>query len=158
MLKRITLTTAALVLSLAAHAGVSRLTTDVVDTAVGAGAFKTLVAAVSAAGLVDALKAPGPITVFAPTDSAFAQLPAGTVEALLGDIPALTNILTYHVAGGEVMPETLLANGAISTLQGQTVKISSREGKLFANDSMVLDVILVSNGVIYVVDSVLLPR
>jgi len=157
MLKRLMLTAATLVLSISAHAG-SRLTTDVVDTAVGAGSFNTLVAAVSAAGLVDALKADGPITVFAPTDDAFAKLPAGTVDALLKDIPALTNILTYHVAAGEQSPRDLLISRSSATLQGQSLAVGFKGGSLYVNKSKVLDVIYVKNGVIYVIDSVLLPK
>jgi uncharacterized surface protein with fasciclin (FAS1) repeats len=108
--------------------------------------------------MAGALKGDGPLTVFAPTDAAFAKLPEGTVNSLLGDIPALTNILTYHVAAGEVSPRKLLARGTITTLQGTAVEITHRGGALFANDSKILDVIYVRNGVIYVVDSVLLPR
>ena len=158
MIRKLMLTAATLVLSISAHAGSARLTTDVVDTAVGAGAFNTLVAAVSAASLVDALKADGPITVFAPTDDAFAKLPAGTVDALLKDIPALSNILTYHVAAGELSPKNLLVSGSSTTLQGQKLEVRFKGGSLYVNKSKVLDVIYVRNGVIYVIDSVLLPK
>lgn len=158
MIRKLMLTAATLVLSISAHAGSARLTTDVVDTAVGSGSFNTLVAAVSAAGLVDALKADGPITVFAPTDDAFAKLPAGTVDALLKDIPALSNILTYHVAAGELSPKNLLISGSSTTLQGQNLAVRFKRGSLYVNKSKVLDVIYVRNGVIYVIDSVLLPK
>jgi uncharacterized surface protein with fasciclin (FAS1) repeats len=101
----------------------TRLSTDIVDTAVGAGDFKTLVAAVTAANLVETLKSPGPFTVFAPSDSAFAKLPPGTVEALLNNIPLLTKILTYHVIAGEYSAEELVTRGEVQTVQGQRVSI-----------------------------------
>ena len=96
---------------------------DIVDTAVGAGSFKTLAAALTAAGLVPTLKGPGPFTVFAPTDEAFAKLPAGTVEALLKDIPKLTSILTYHVVPGKVMASTVvtLDGKKVATVNGKEV-------------------------------------
>ena len=135
----------------------ARLQTDIVDTAVGAGQFNTLAAALTAADLIATLKSAGPFTVFAPNDVAFAKLPAGTVEGLLGDIPTLTKILTYHVAGGELSAGQLLRQGQIATVQGQNVSISMKNGKMFVNDSEVLAEIKVSNGIIYVIDSVLLP-
>jgi uncharacterized surface protein with fasciclin (FAS1) repeats len=106
---------------------------------------------------VDTLKSEGPFTVFAPTDAAFAKLPAGTVEALLNDIPALTNILLYHVAGGEKSPEELLSMGRTATVQGQDVQIREMNGGYFVNGAKVEAVIRVKNGIIYVIDSVLLP-
>ena len=102
----------------------SRLNTDIVDTAVGAGEFKTLVTAVTAANLVQTLKSPGPFTVFAPTDSAFAKLPAGTIQALLNNIPLLTKILTYHVIAGEYSTEELTSLDRVKTVQGQSVRIT----------------------------------
>ena len=130
---------------------------DIVDTAVKAGQFKTLAAALNAADLVSTLKGEGPFTVFAPLDSAFAKLPDGTVEALLKDIPALKNILLYHVVAGQIGPRSLLGMGEIATLQGNNVRIEKRNGKLFVNESQVVSVVKASNGIIYVVDSVLLP-
>ncbi len=140
----------------------TRLPTDIVDTAIADGNFKTLVAAVSAAGLVDTLKGDGPFTVFAPTDSAFAKLPAGTIEVLLGNIPLLTKILTYHVVSGELSEEELLNTRWVQTVQGQKVKVTEKfSGKmshLYINNSKVLGKVLVKNGVIYVLDTVLMPK
>jgi uncharacterized surface protein with fasciclin (FAS1) repeats len=95
---------------------------DIVDTAVAAGSFNTLVAAVKAAGLVDTLKSPGPFTVFAPTDEAFAKLPEGTVEALLKDKEKLTAILTYHVVPGKLMAADVVSKSSLKTVQGQSLK------------------------------------
>ena len=142
----------------------SRLETDIVDTAVEAGSFTTLATALTAANLVGALKGEGPFTVFAPSDEAFSKLPAGTVEALLKDIPTLTKILTYHVVAGELSKKDLLKKGMIKTLQGSEVHAALyrssifRRGKLYINDSKVLNIIPVKNGVIYVIDKVLLPN
>ena len=133
---------------------------DIVDTAVGAGSFKTLVAAVTAAGLVDTLKSAGPFTVFAPTDEAFAKLPAGTVEALLKDIPKLTAILTYHVVSGKVLAADVvkLDGKEAKTVQGGSVKISTTGGvKLNGTSNVVTTDILCTNGVIHVIDGVILP-
>lgn len=141
-----------------------RATTDVVDTAVAAGQFQTLVTAVQAAGLVEALKGEGPFTVFAPNDAAFAKLPAGTVEALLNDIPTLTKILTYHVVAGELTKSDLIRQRDVATLQGQEVEARAfRRGffgkrNLYINDSKILGEVRVKNGVIYIIDSVLLPQ
>lgn len=140
----------------------TRLSTDIVDTAVGAGDFKTLVTAVSAANLVETLKSPGPFTVFAPTDSAFGKLAPGTIEVLLNNIPLLTKILTYHVAAGEYSAEELLNRGHVRTVQGQKVWIKEkRSGKVsyvYVNDSKVEESIFVKNGVIHVIDTVLMPK
>jgi len=134
-------------------------TRDIVDIAVEDGRFTTLVAAVQAAGLVDALKAEGPLTVFAPTDEAFAALPDGTVEGLLADIPALTDVLLYHVVDGKVMAADVVELSAAPTLQGQDVSISVMDGKVMINDSLVIIPDLeTSNGVIHVIDAVLLPQ
>ena len=131
---------------------------DVVNTLVANGNFKTLTAAVGAAGLVDTLKSPGKFTVFAPTDQAFAKLPAGTVEAQLNDIPTLTNILTYHVVSGDVRAATAKTLTSAPTVNGANVNISIRNGDLFINDSKVVVYdIRTSNGVIHVIDTVLLP-
>ena len=132
---------------------------DIVDTAVAAGDFSTLVAAVQAAGLVDALKGEGPFTVFAPTDAAFAKLPAGTVDALLADPKGdLTQILLYHVVPGKVMAADVTDGLEAATLQGKPVKFSVQDGKVMINDANVVATdIETSNGVIHVIDSVILP-
>ncbi len=135
---------------------------DVVDTAVADGRFTTLVAAVTAAGLVDTLKGEGPFTVFAPTDDAFAALPEGTVEALLADIPTLTNILLYHVAPGKLMAADVVAldgKEIPTALEGQSLKVSVMDGKVFLNETteIIITDIEVANGVIHVIDAVLLP-
>jgi uncharacterized surface protein with fasciclin (FAS1) repeats len=134
-------------------------TRDIVDIAVEDGRFTTLVAALEAAGLVDALKAEGPLTVFAPTDEAFAALPEGTVEGLLADIPALTDVLLYHVVDGKVMASDVVELSSATTLLGQDVSISVMDGKVMINDSVVIiPDIEASNGVIHVIDAVLLPQ
>lgn len=132
---------------------------DIVDLAVADGRFTTLVAAVTAAGLVDTLKSEGPFTVFAPTDDAFAKLPAGTVEALLADIPALTNILTYHVVAGKVMAADVVGLSSAPTVQGAEISITVDGGRVFLNGTVevIITDIDASNGVIHVIDSVLLP-
>ena len=133
---------------------------DIVDTAVAAGSFKTLAAAVTAAGLVPTLKGAGPFTVFAPTDEAFAKLPAGTVEALLKDIPKLTAILTYHVVAGKVMAADVVTMDGKSakTVNGAEVKISTTGGvKLNGTSNVVKTDIECTNGVIHVLDAVILP-
>lgn len=130
---------------------------DIVDTAVSAGSFNTLVAAVKAANLVDTLKGPGPFTVFAPTDDAFAKLPAGTVDSLLKDIPKLKKILTYHVVSGKVMAADVVKLESATTVEGSTVKIDASSG-VKVNDSLVVTPdIAADNGVIHVIDTVLLP-
>jgi uncharacterized surface protein with fasciclin (FAS1) repeats len=131
---------------------------DIVDTAVGAGSFNTLVAAVKAAGLVDTLKSPGPFTVFAPTDEAFAKLPAGTVDSLLKDIPQLTKILTYHVVSGKVLSSDVVKLDKATTVEGSDVKIDASNGGVKVNDSTVVTPdVEADNGVIHIIDSVLLP-
>lgn len=133
---------------------------DIIDTAVAAGSFNTLAAAVTAAGLVDTLKSAGPFTVFAPTDEAFAKLPAGTVEALLADIPKLTAILTYHVVAGKVMAADVVGlNGkSATTVNGADVAISTEGGvKLNGTANVVKTDIECTNGVIHVIDAVILP-
>jgi uncharacterized surface protein with fasciclin (FAS1) repeats len=131
---------------------------DIVDTAVAAGSFGTLVAAVEAAGLVDALKAEGPFTVFAPSDEAFAKLPAGTVEGLLADPEALSKVLLYHVISGKVMAADVTDGLAAETLQGSPVNFSVADGKVMINDAVVSATdVEASNGVIHVIDSVILP-
>ncbi len=136
---------------------------DIVDIAVSAGTFKTLVAAVQAAGLVDTLKGDGPFTVFAPTDDAFAKLPKGTLEELLKDKPRLTALLTYHVVSGAVKAADVVAHKNITTIQGQDLKIDSAKWHLHksvkVNDANIVKVdIEADNGVIHVIDKVLLPK
>jgi transforming growth factor-beta-induced protein len=132
---------------------------DIVDTAIADGRFTTLVTAVQEAGLVEALKAEGPLTVFAPTDEAFAALPEGTIEALLADIPALTDILLYHVVEGKVMAEAVVDLASAQTLQGQYVDISVEDGKVFVDGAeVIITDIETSNGVIHVIDAVILPE
>lgn len=132
---------------------------DIVDTAVAAGGFTTLVAAVEAAGLVDTLKGEGPFTVFAPTDEAFAALPAGTVEALLADPEGqLTQILLYHVVPGKVMSTDLSDGMTADTAQGSPVTFTVADGKVMVNAANVVAAdIEASNGVIHVIDQVILP-
>jgi len=133
---------------------------DIVDTAIAAGSFNTLVAAVQAAGLVDTLKGPGPFTVFAPTDAAFAALPAGTVEMLLKpeNIDQLRAVLTYHVIPGKVTSDQLIGQRlSAGTVQGTTVDIDATAGVMVDNATVVQADIMTENGVIHVIDSVLLP-
>lgn len=131
---------------------------DIVATAIGAGQFKTLVAAVQAAGLVEALQGTGPFTVFAPTDAAFAKLPAGTVEGLLKDPKALANILLYHVVSGEVKAAAVKDGLVAKTLQGSTVAFKVMDGKVMINGANIVATdVMASNGVIHVIDSVILP-
>lgn len=133
---------------------------NIVEVAIENGNFKTLVAAVKAADLVGTLTGAGPFTVFAPTDAAFAKLPAGTVEALLGDKAELASILTYHVVAGKVMAaDVMKMNGAdAATVNGETVKIAVRDGKVYVNDAqVVITDVQASNGVIHVIDAVLIP-
>lgn len=135
-------------------------TLDIVETAVAAGDFNTLVAAVQAAGLVDALKGDGPFTVFAPNDDAFSALPEGTIEALLADKETLTSILTYHVVPGAVKAEQVVTIDAAETLNGQSVTITlTSDGKVMIDNATVLVTdIVCSNGIIHVIDAVILPR
>jgi uncharacterized surface protein with fasciclin (FAS1) repeats len=134
---------------------------DIVDVAVGAGSFNTLAAALGAAGLVDTLKGAGPFTVFAPTDAAFAKLPAGTVENLLKpeNRAQLVSILTYHVVPGNVTSNLLLGKVTpATTVQGQRVTVNGRGGKVTVNGVNVISAdVRASNGVIHVIDTVLMP-
>jgi len=130
---------------------------DIVDTAVSTGDFTTLVAAVKAAGLVDTLKGKGPFTVFAPTDAAFAKLPKGTVDELLKDTPKLKQILTYHVVSGKVMAADVTKLKSAKTVEGSDVKIDASQG-VKVNDSTVTTAdVAADNGVIHVIDTVLMP-
>jgi uncharacterized surface protein with fasciclin (FAS1) repeats len=131
---------------------------DIVDVAVQAGSFNTLAAALEAAGLVEVLKGEGPFTVFAPTDEAFAKLPEGTVEALLGDIETLTAILTYHVVPGKVMAEDVVNLSEATTVNGANIAIEVVDGQVKINDATVTAAdVAASNGVIHVIDTVILP-
>lgn len=131
---------------------------DIVETAVAADGFKTLVAAVKAAGLVETLKGDGPFTVFAPTDEAFAKIPKEKLEALLKDKKALTAILTYHVVPGKVMAADVVKLDQAKTVQGQNVKVQAEDGKVMINGAKVLKTdIECKNGVIHVIDAVILP-
>jgi uncharacterized surface protein with fasciclin (FAS1) repeats len=130
---------------------------NIVETAVDAGSFTTLVAAVQAADLDGTLASDGPFTVFAPTDAAFAALPAGTVDALLNDIPTLTQILLYHVVGGEVLAEDVVNLTSATTLQGSSVSIDASSGVKINDANVTTTDIRASNGVIHVIDAVLLP-
>ena len=130
---------------------------DIVDTAVKAGDFKTLVTAVKAAGLVETLKGPGPFTVFAPTDAAFAKVPKAKLDALLADKAALTKVLTYHVVPGAVMAADVKP-GMVKTVEGQELKLSASGGKVMVNDATVVAAdVKASNGVIHAIDTVLMP-
>ena len=134
---------------------------DIVDTAVAAGQFKTLATALEAAGLVDTLKGAGPFTVFAPTDEAFAKLPAGTVENLLKpeNKEKLTAILTYHVVPGKVLAADVVKMSSAKTVNGQNIRIASgKDGVMVDNAKVTKTDIVCSNGVIHVIDSVILPQ
>ena len=131
---------------------------DIVEIAMGDNRFTTLVAAVKAANLVETLKGKGPFTVFAPTDDAFKKLPAGTVEGLLKDIPTLKNILLFHVVSGKVMAADVGKLTSANTVLGKPVAVNVTNGKVAVNDAnVVITDIEASNGVIHVIDSVLLP-
>ncbi len=131
---------------------------DIVETAVSAGQFNTLASALTEAGLVETLKGAGPFTVFAPTDEAFAQLPPGTLEALLKDKAKLVEVLTYHVVAGKVMAADVIRLSEATTVEGQTVTISTM-GSVMVNDAHVVKTdIVASNGVIHVIDKVILPN
>jgi uncharacterized surface protein with fasciclin (FAS1) repeats len=134
---------------------------DIVDTAVAAGSFKTLVAAVQAAGLVDTLKGPGPFTVFAPSDEAFAKLPAGTVEDLLKpeNKDKLVAILTYHVVAGKVMSADIAGKEMMAkSVQGGEIKVNAMKGVMVDGANVVTADIAADNGVIHVIDAVIMPK
>jgi len=134
------------------------VSTTIVDIAVGDGRFETLVTALQTAGLVDTLAGDGPFTVFAPTDDAFAALPDGVVAGLLEDIPSLTEVLTYHVVAGSVLAEQVVGLDSATTLQGEDVMVKVVGGDVMVDEAKVLITdIIGSNGVIHVIDSVMLP-
>jgi len=157
----LTFVLASLTLSSAAHADHHGMKKDIVDVAAANASFSTLVAAVKAAGLVDTLKGDGPFTVFAPTDEAFAKLPAGTVENLLKteNKDKLTAILTYHVVSGKVMAADVVKLDSATTVQGQSVNVTTNDGSVMINNAnVVMADVKASNGVIHVIDTVLLPK
>lgn len=131
---------------------------NIVETAVAAGTFKTLVAAVTEAGLVETLSGPGPFTVFAPSDDAFAKLPAGTVEALLKDKAKLTSILTYHVVSGKHLAADVIKLKTVKTVQGQDASINVDGGASINDAKITATDIETSNGVIHVIDTVIMPK
>ena len=132
---------------------------DIVDTAVANGNFTTLVKAVKAADLVETLKGDGPFTVFAPTDAAFAKIPSDTLSALISDKSALTGVLTYHVVPGKVLAEDVVTLNEAKTIQGQSVDINVKNDKVFVDGAqVVMTDIKTSNGVIHVIDTVIMPK
>lgn len=130
---------------------------DIIETAIKAGSFNTLVKAVEAADLLDILKSPGPFTLFAPIDQAFARLPEGTLDSLLQDIPKLKKILTYHVLFGDVRTDNLLELTEAETVEGSVVVIDTSHGYKVNQAIVVTPDIIVDNGVIHVIDSILMP-
>jgi len=140
-----------------ALASVAAQAKDIVDTAVAAGSFKTLVTALRAAGLVDTLKGKGPFTVFAPTDEAFAKIPKADLDALLKDKAKLTAVLTYHVVSGEVLAKDIKP-GKVKTVQGSELTLSTTGGLTVDGAKVIKADIVADNGVIHVIDTVLMPR
>lgn len=130
---------------------------DIVDTAVAAGNFKTLATALTAAGLIDTLKGPGPFTVFAPTDAAFAKIPKADLDALLKDKAKLTKVLTYHVVPGKVMAADVKA-GKVKTVEGESITIKTMGGVMVDDSKVTATDIVADNGVIHVIDTVLMPK
>jgi uncharacterized surface protein with fasciclin (FAS1) repeats len=160
-LKTLMFGAAVAVLTLSAGTVTRAQSSDIVATAVAAGQFKTLAAALQAAGLVDTLKGAGPFTVFAPTDEAFAKLPKGTVEELLKpeNKAKLTAILTYHVVPGKVMAADVVKVKEAKTVQGGSIKVSAMGGQVMVDSAHVTKTdIAASNGVIHVIDSVIMPK
>ncbi|MDP1674207.1 MAG: fasciclin domain-containing protein [Burkholderiales bacterium] len=130
---------------------------DIVDTAVSAGNFNTLATALKAAGLVETLKGKGPFTVFAPTDAAFAKIPKAQLDALLADKAKLTAVLTYHVVPGKVMSKDVKA-GMVKTVQGSSLTVGTKGGVKVDNANVTAVDIVADNGVIHVIDTVVLPK
>ena len=130
---------------------------DIVDTAVAAGQFKTLAAALTEAGLIDTLKGPGPFTVFAPTDAAFAKIPKADLDALLKDKAKLTAVLTYHVVPGALMSKDVKA-GMVKTVQGSNLNVTTDGGVMVNNAKVTGADIIADNGVIHVIDTVVMPK
>jgi uncharacterized surface protein with fasciclin (FAS1) repeats len=146
-----------LAVSLLSFAALSAQSKDIVDTAVGAGTFNTLATALTAAGLVDTLKGPGPFTVFAPTDAAFAKIPKSQLDALLADKAKLTAVLTYHVVPGKVMAKDVKA-GKVKTVQGSDLMVATAGGVMVNGAKVTTTDIIADNGVIHVIDSVVMPQ
>ena len=146
-----------LVFSALSLAALSAQAKDIVDTAVGAGNFKTLAAALTAAGLIDTLKGKGPFTVFAPTDAAFAKIPKADLDALLADKAKLTSVLTYHVIGAKVMAADVKA-GKVTTVQGSELTINTAGGVTVDKAKVTATDLVADNGVIHVIDTVLIPK
>jgi len=140
-----------------ALASLSAQAADIVDTAVSAGNFKTLVTALKAAGLVDTLKGPGPFTVFAPTDAAFAKIPKADLDKLLANKAKLKSVLTYHVVSGKIMSADVKA-GKVETVQGSDLTIVTKGGALIDNAKLVVADVAADNGVIHAIDTVLMPK
>ena len=148
---------ATLLVAGAVHADSAK--SDIVDTAIAAGSFNTLVTAVKAAELVDTLKGAGPFTVFAPNDAAFAKVPADTLKGLLADKAALAKVLTYHVVPGKVMAADVVKLSSAKTVQGQELTITVKDGKVYVDGAQVIATdIVTSNGVIHVLESVVMPK
>lgn len=146
-----------LAIALVSFAALSAQAKDIVDTAVGAGTFKTLATALTAAGLIDTLKGPGPFTVFAPTDAAFAKVPKAQLDALLADKAKLTAVLTYHVVPGKVLAKDVKA-GMVKTVQGSNLTITTTNGVMVDGATVTATDIMADNGVIHVIDSVVMPK
>ncbi len=142
---------------LTASASLSVQAKDIIDTAVGAGNFTTLATALKAAGLVDTLKGKGPFTVFAPTDDAFAKIPKADLDALLKDKAKLTKVLTYHVVPGKVMAADVKA-GMVKTVQGSSITVGTKGGVMVDNAKVTATDIAADNGVIHVIDTVIMPK
>ena len=145
------------VISALSIAALSVQAKDIVDTAVGAGTFNTLATALKAAGLVDTLKGPGPFTVFAPTDAAFAKVPKAQLDALLADKAKLTSVLTYHVVPGKVMAANVKA-GKVKTVQGSELTVTTDKGVMVDGAKVTATDIMADNGVIHVIDTVIMPK
>ena len=143
--------------SIALAGNYGKKSNTIVDVAKDAGSFSTLVTAIEAAGLVDTLKSDGPFTVFAPTDEAFAALPAGTLESLLADPQALANVLTYHVVAGKATSSDVVNLASVTTVQGGTLPVSTTDGVKIGNANVVTVDVMADNGVIHVIDTVLVP-
>ena len=151
--------TTAAIPSTAPSASAAAMAKDIVETATEAGSFKTLLTAVKAAGLVETLQGKGPFTVFAPTDAAFAALPAGTLDGLLKDPAALKKILLYHVVSGSVTADKVVGLTSATSVEGSPIAIAVKDGTVYLNDSakVVTPDVMASNGVIHVIDKVILP-
>jgi len=158
MLKKLMVVAAALAVLVAPSAVRADGHKDIVDTAVAAGSFKTLAAALQAAGLVDTLKGKGPFTVFAPTDEAFAKIPKAALDALIADKAKLTKVLTYHVVAGKVMAADVVKLKEAKTVEGQMVKIDASNGVKVNGAKVIKADVGASNGVIHVIDTVLMPQ